>query len=128
MDRIKLIEALGLIPAGTFWVIGVELVQWGREIALHTAYETVQPDGTPDTPVSFRLVFQDCRDFRWKSYAHIALSEEGIVSERSEIAELLFGSGHHRRDANLLTNHFGLTVSYGQVIVQYDGQTFDLTP
>ncbi|MBC8099587.1 MAG: hypothetical protein H7Y11_09095 [Armatimonadetes bacterium] len=127
MEKAKIIETLGLISGGSFFITEVLLLQWGRELEFEFDYQTVQPDGTPDAAVTFMLIFRDCRDFKWRSYAHIALSEMGDIALRTELVEIAFGQGNHRRDANLLTNHFAATLSYGDVVVDYHDQFYPLS-
>lgn len=118
MDRGKIIDALGLVPGGDFHITDLQIVQWGRDVIFVCEYATMQPDDTPDDVVEFQLCFRDCRDLRWKTYAHIALAETGTVASRTEIVEMALGSGSHRRDANLLTTHFAATISYGKLLVE----------
>lgn len=127
MDRGKIIDTLGLVPEGAFSVTAVQLVQWGREVALTCEYIIIGPDDTPEEPVIFSLVFRDCREMRWKIYAHIALAETGEIPDRTSIAEIALGHGHHRRDANILTAHFGLTLSYGELVLRRNEQSYSLT-
>ncbi|HEX2622033.1 MAG TPA: hypothetical protein VHL11_17875 [Phototrophicaceae bacterium] len=127
MDRIKIIETLGLIAGGTFSITDVMLTQWGRELIFECDYQTLQPDGLPDELVMFRMIFRDCREFKWRSYAHIALSEFGEISLRTDVAEIALGQGNHRRDANLLTNHFALTVSYAEIVIERDTRIYHLS-
>lgn len=115
MDRTKIIDAIGLTPGGTFSVTDLQLLQWGREISLTFDYIGISPDNIPDDPVTFTLTFHDCRELRIKTYAHIALAEMGSIGHRASLAEIAMGHGNHRRDANMLTSHFALTLSYGTV-------------
>lgn len=124
MDRYKIIQPLGLIDGGTFYVTDMQILQWGRKLVFKFDYQTIQPDGTPDGPVLFDMVFRDCREIRWKTYAHIALAEVGHVPLRTELAEMSLGHGNHRRDANLLFAHFGITLSYGELLVEHEGQKY----
>lgn len=126
VDRGKIINTLGLISGGTVAITDVMLSQWGRELIFECHYLTVQPDGTFDPAVVFRLIFRDCREFKWRSYAHIALSEFGEISLRTEMVEIALGSGSHRRDANMLTNHFAATISYGEIVIEHETTMYSL--
>ncbi len=126
MDQNIIIDTLGLISGGTFTITDVQMAQWGREVVFSFDYHTQQPDGTPDELVRFQLVFKDCRELRWKTYAHIALAETGTVSPRTELAEISLGKGSHRRDASLLTNHFAVNISYGHISLERDEGSFPL--
>jgi len=122
MDTKRIIETLGLVAEGDLAITDIQMVQWGRDLVFECRYHTA-----PDEPVQFRLIFQDCREIKYKVYAHISMHEHGQVTPTADIAELLLGKGNHRRDANILTNHFGVTVSYGQVVCEWQDQeyTFD---
>ena len=118
MDQPRLIETLGLVPGGGFSIVDIQMVQWGRELVFEVVYRTASRNAPPDDPVHFNLIFRDCREIRYKVYAHISLQEQGIVTAVADVAELMLGKGQHRRDANILTNHFGVTLSYGEVLVE----------
>ncbi|GAB4514449.1 MAG: hypothetical protein OHK0046_16560 [Anaerolineae bacterium] len=124
MDRQRIVEVLGLVSGGDFTVTDIQMVQWGRDVIFECAYQTIAPDNTPDQPVTFRLIFHDCREIKYKVYAHISLHEHGEITQTADIADLLLGQGNHRRDANILTNCFGATLSYGDVRIEKDGQTY----
>ena len=126
MDRTKIIETLGLVPGGGFSVADMQMVQWGRDVVLECRYRTAAMNAAPDEPVHFRLVFKDCREIKYKVYAHIGEHEQGTVTSVADIAEISLGQGNHRRDANILTNHFGLTVSYGKISIERGEQTYPM--
>ena len=127
MDRIKIVEALGLISEGAFAITDLQMVDWGRDIVFKCDYRTVSLEGVPDDPVEFDLVFRDCREIKYRIYAHISAHEEGHISRFADVAEILIGKGGHRRDANILTNHFSVTLSYGKCIVEMGDEIRELT-
>ncbi len=55
----------------------------------------------------FTLTFDDCREMRWRIYAHLD------VSEPTPLVEFAPGRDQHRSPAQMLTGHFGLSVFYG---------------
>ncbi|GIK29819.1 MAG: hypothetical protein IT298_11705 [Chloroflexi bacterium] len=114
MNRIQLAEAMELDPAGDMFITDLELNRWGRELVFVCEY--VSPSALS---VPFRLRFTDCRDLRWKTYAHAAFDE---LPPSAELIEFAPGSGNHRRDASLLTVHFAATLSYGTLIVEFGGR------
>ncbi len=126
MDTVKIVELLGLVPGGSLSITDIQMVQWGRGLVFECVYQTRIMDGPEDEPVLFRLVFNDCREIRYKVYAHIGLHERGVVTMIADVAELLLGQGNHRRDANILTNHFGVTISYGDIHIEKDDLFYDL--
>ncbi len=127
MDRDRIVQVLGLIDGGTFFVTDVLISQWGGGLTLVCDYQSVQPDGTPDALVVFRLVFRDCREIRLKSYAHIAVSEMGMLPLRTELRDVNVGLPLHRRDANLLSAHFSVTITYGELVIETDTHTYPIT-
>ena len=124
MDRSKIIDALGLVPDGGISITDIQMVQWGRDLIIECRYQTVSLNTAPDDPVYFRLVFRDCREIKYKVYAHIGIHEHGRVTPLADVAEISLGQDSHRRDANILTNHFGLIVSYGQLTIERDDQKY----
>jgi len=126
MDKSKIVNALGLVPGGDMSISDIQMVQWGRDIIFECVYRTAARNVAPDDPVLFRLIFQDCREVKYRIYAHIGVHEQGQVTRIADVVELSLGHGNHRRDANILTNHFGVTISYGSVRVEYDDEFFVL--
>lgn len=118
MSRIQLAEAMELDPAGDMFITDLEINQWGRELVFVCEY--IAP---PAPPIPFRLRFTDCRELRWKTYAHAVFDELLPIAELIEFAP---GSGSHRRDANLLTAHFAATLSYGTLTLEYDDRQIGL--
>ena len=126
MDQPRLIETLGFVAGGGFSIVDIQMVQWGRELVFEVVYRTAPRNAPPDDPIHFNLIFRDCREIRYKVYAHISLQEQGKISTEADIAELILGKGQHRRDANILTNHFGVTLSYGEALVEYNDRQIKL--
>ena len=126
MDRAKIINTLGLVPGGTLTISETTLHQWGRELIFECDYQTTQPDDKLDPMISFQLIFRDCREMKWRSYAHIALSEMGEIAPSTEIVDMLLGLGNHRRDANVLATHFAITVSFGEIWLNYKGELYQV--
>jgi hypothetical protein len=100
-------EALGVDLTGEFRINDVQFVQWGRDLIFGCEYRA---DETA-LPVPFRLLFSDCRELRWKTYAH-AVYESPVIPSTT-LVDFAPGHGNHRKDASLLTSHFAATVSYG---------------
>lgn len=126
MDKSKIINTLGLVPGGDMSIVDIQMVQWGRDIIFECVYRTSARNVEPDEPVLFRLIFRNCREIKYRIYAHIGIHEQGQVTKAADIVELSLGQGKHRRDANMLTNHFAVTISYGEVRVEYDDEFFAL--
>jgi len=125
MDRQRIIEKLGLVSDGAFRVMDMHMVDWGRHIIFACEYQTVTLDGIPDDPIMFNMVLRDCREIKYRVYAHIAAHEQGIVTKSADMAELNFGKGNHRKDMHMLTNHFSISVSYGEFVIERGELSFD---
>ncbi|MBZ0275373.1 MAG: hypothetical protein K8I60_04480 [Anaerolineae bacterium] len=103
MDRSMIARVLDAWPSGAFWIDAVQVLDWGARLVFDCRY---QPDGT-DKMMTFQLVLNDCRDLRWRVYAHSGGS--GPVT----LVDIRLGTDQHRKPANILTDSFGLTVLYG---------------
>ncbi|MFW5691076.1 MAG: hypothetical protein ACOCXZ_01135 [Chloroflexota bacterium] len=115
MDRNRIINQLGLVPDGGLSVVDIQMVEWGRDLLLGCIYRTIPEDGPPDAPVHFNIIFKECREIRYRVYAHIGMHEHGSIPAEADVAELILGQANHRKDASVLTNLFGLTISYGSI-------------
>jgi hypothetical protein len=128
MDLQILVDKLGLVAGGGLSIVDIQMVQWGRSLIFGCVYRTVSQGAPPDDPVRFSLVFNDCREVRYKVYAHIGEHESGEVTSVADVAEMALGKGNHRRDANILTNHFAVTLTYGEVFAEMHDQRYPLEP
>jgi hypothetical protein len=124
MDRARILDTLELTPGGALSFSSISLAQWGRDVLFECEYLSVE--ATVDEPVEFQLIFRDCREIRIKTYAHIAEHELGEFVPRADVAEIALGLGNHRRDANILTNQFSITLSFGSIQVERHGHYFSL--
>ncbi len=127
MDRGKIIEVLGLVPGGGFSITDMQMVQWGRDIVFECQYLTTSMTGGADAPVDFRLIFSDCREIKYRVYAHISAHERGSVATIADVVEISLGQGQHRKDANILTNCFSISLTFGEVLVEKDARRFPLS-
>lgn len=126
MDRAKIIEALGLIEGGGFSITDMQMVQWGRDLIFECEYLTASMTTGADDAVDFRLIFHDCRDIKYRVYAHIGAHETGHVADVADVVEISLGQGHHRKDANILTNCFSINIAYGEVFVEKDARRYPI--
>lgn len=113
MDKLKIAEALGSHPYGAFWIQAMRVDGWGRDLAFDCLYEP----GAPSKPVPFQLTLKDCREMRLRVYAHA----DGTGMPAASIVNISLGTGQHRKPANILTDYFGLTVSYGELVIEKQG-------
>ena len=51
---------------------------------------------------------------RWQAYSHIAV-EENISFPVTELVNFRMGRDQHRSPCQILTEHFGLTLYYGEM-------------
>ena len=108
MDKVRLSEMLGLEAQGTFRVRAIALDGWGSSLTLDCQHEV----GTPTVTTPFTLQLIDCRELQWRVYAHLKHPEDQTLPTATFV-NLRLGSDNHRKPLHLLTDFFGLTVSYG---------------
>jgi hypothetical protein len=95
-------EALGVSEGSAVQLVDIWVGAWGRDVVL----EGVCGD------VRFEVAFDDCREMRWRVYAH---DNDG---EPTAWVDFAAGRDRHRSPAQVLTDTFGLTLWYGAMIVQ----------
>ena len=115
MQRSKILTALKLVPNATIQLHGLELFAWGRD--LNFLCDALIP---AQDPHPFILSFQDCRDTRWQVYTH---QEATIAFPPAELISFAIGRSMHRSPARLLTEYFGLSLFYGDLLVK-QGETY----
>ena len=118
MDKIHLSEMLGLEPLGTFQIKSIALDGWGSLLTLNCLYEIT----SPATIVPFTLQLLDCRELQWRVYAHLKHPEDQTLPT-STLVNLRLGSDNHRKPFHILTDFFGLTVTYGELRLEKRGRT-----
>jgi hypothetical protein len=94
--------ALGVPEGSAIQLTNVQVGAWGRDVVL----EGVCGD------VRFEVTFDDCREIRWRVYAH---DNDGTPTALVDFAA---GRDQHRSPAQVLTETFGLTLWYGAMVVQ----------
>jgi hypothetical protein len=75
----------------------------------------------------FTLVFDDVRDARIRTYAadrdisasDTSLWANGAAWPPSRILSIALGRDEHRSPAQCLTEHFGFTLTYGRLLLEY---------
>lgn len=105
----QVIAALGVEPGGMLFVRELQVLDWGRVLRLVCVYRL-----SPDDDYPLDITFRDCRDMRWRIYAF----DDG----RPEVAvvDARLGRGGHRSPAHVLTDRFGLTLTYGELNIDPD--------
>ncbi len=111
MDRVKITDALNLLPGTRIFFTNLELRAWGD--ILHFT-------GLAGVDVPFGLQFRDCREWRWQTYRHRSSGDDALPT--TELVNFKLGRSQHRSPAHLLTEHFGVSLYYGDVTLIRDGQ------
>ncbi len=106
MDKAKLSELLGASEGGSFLIKAIALDRWGSSLIFDCSYEVA------DRLANFTLKLDDCREIQWRVYAHLKHPEDQTLPTAT-LVNLRLGSDNHRKPMHLLTDFFGLTVSYG---------------
>jgi hypothetical protein len=116
MDRLKLCEALDVPAGGAFWVKELRLLRWGNEVVFVCVYEL----DTAERTTPFHIILEDCRELQWRVYVHLKHPEDATLPATGMV-NIQLGSGDHRKAMHILTDSFGLSVSYGTLRIQRDG-------
>src|SRR3569832_1054100 len=106
MDKAKLSDLLGIAQGGLFQVKTIALDHWGSSLTFDCSCEV------GNIITSFTLKLEDCREIQWRVYAHLKHPEDQTLPTATFV-NLRLGSDNHRKPLHLLTDFFGLTVSYG---------------
>ena len=106
VDQNKISEALNLPPGESIYLEGLQLVVWGQDMIFNGHYG--------DTP--FTLTLTDCRELRWQLYSHMR-PDERTPFPHAALVNLSLGKDQHRQPLHMLTDYFGLSVSYGQCVI-----------
>lgn len=94
---------LGVPPETPVTIHSLDVLDWGQTLVFRGAAGAQ----------AFALRYDDCRELRWRVYAH----EAGGVTELVGFAA---GRDQQRSPAQLLTAHFGLSLFYGSVSLQFE--------
>jgi hypothetical protein len=111
-------RGLGLSADVVLSITGVAHEQWGRTLRL-----MMQADDAER--LSFALVFEDCREIKWRIFVHQA-DERAVAFPQTTLVDFAVGRGQHRSPATLLSDHFGLTLVYGRLVIVHDGRRHTL--
>jgi hypothetical protein len=93
---------LNVAPDAVVQVRRVELVDWGRALVFSLRVEERE----------FTLRFDECREMRWRIYAHESEGDE------TPLVDFAPGRDAHRSPAQILTGRFGVSLVYGGMSVQ----------
>jgi hypothetical protein len=111
LDKTHILEKLSLPPTTPIILTHLDLVLWGQGLYFHALAHSIP----------FELRFVDCREVRWQLYTHMQHST-ALPFPATELANLRVGRSQQRSPAQLLTEHFGLTLFYGSLQLVHAGQ------
>lgn len=99
--RTTLHTLLGIDSQAALTLHEMQWLKWGQSLVFTLSAGDAR----------YTLRFDDCRDMRWRIYAH---ETDGMVTPVVDFAP---GRDMHRSPAQLLTAHFGLSLVYGAMTV-----------
>ena len=114
MDKAKIFSALSLSADSLIHLRGMELTAWGRDL---------QFECQANDSVSFNMIFSDCREIHWQLYSH---KQDLDAFPVTQVVNFRLGQGQHRKPTHLLTEHFGLRLVYGRLLLKTDDTQIEL--
>lgn len=102
MDELNTI--LGFPSETRLIITRMDLLDWGRTLRFQGV--------AGDERILFTLTFDDCREIKWRVFAHTERGGE------SELADFAPGRDNHRSPAHLLADAFGITLVYGSLSIR----------
>lgn len=103
---------LGLPEDTIITLLDLAVGRWGRDFVF--AAQAAAGEGNV---IPFKLAFYDCSETRWQTYTHIDLAIDTPLPTTTLVSYKL-GRDQQRSPARLLTEHFGLSTFYGELIIQ----------
>jgi hypothetical protein len=107
MNRATLLKYLELEENAPIHLLRLEMRLWGRDLIFAS-----QAGNIP-----FRLIFSDCSETRWRHYLHHESSQYAFIP--SELLNFRIGRNQGRSPAQLLCEHFGLSLVYGDLVMAW---------
>jgi hypothetical protein len=108
MNRPTILRLLNLDENSSIQILGLEVRLWGRGLIFLCKAEAQE----------FRLCFLDCSEARWRHYLHHEASTAAFVP--TELLNFNLGRSHGRSPALILSEHFGLSLVYGEAWLEWD--------
>ncbi|MAU08224.1 MAG: hypothetical protein CL607_00260 [Anaerolineaceae bacterium] len=103
---------LGLPEEAVIRLLDLEVGRWGRDFVF-----AAQAAANEASVILFKLAFYDCSETRWQTYTHIDLAIDAPLPTTTLVSYKL-GRDQQRSPARLLTEHFGLSTFYGELVIQ----------
>ncbi|QPC83887.1 hypothetical protein G4Y79_05775 [Phototrophicus methaneseepsis] len=108
----NLLTTLHLADETPITMTSLDVLSWGRHLTFTCEARPLEAD-----PVPFSLTLKDCRDMRWQIYTH-QQADERLTMPPTLLVSYRLGRDQHRSPAHILTEHFALSVFYGELIIQ----------
>lgn len=109
MDRVRLLEVLSLPPMTRIDITHMTWQLWGQTMTFACEADAIQ----------FSVQFEDCREMKWQLYTHMQ-HDEPLAFPRTEWVNFRMGRDQHRSPAHVLTQHFGLSLMYGALVMLHN--------
>ena len=103
---------LGLPEEAIITLLDLVVGRWGRDFVF-----TAQAAAGKGNVIPFKLAFYNCSETRWQTYTHIDLAIDAPLPKTTLVSYKL-GRDRQRSPARLLTEHFGLSTFYGELVIQ----------
>ena len=107
--------ALNLSQMVDIELVSLRMRMWGRDLGFECKAGIVR----------FDLRFLDCRETRWQLYTHLK-DEKNPAFPPTELVNFKMGRSEHRSPAHILTEHFGVSLVYGELQLIQEGVVIPL--
>lgn len=108
MNRPLILRLLNLAENSPIQIVNLESHLWGRDLLFVCHAEKL----------NFRLAFLECSEARWRHYLHHEASNEAFIP--TELLNFKLGRSQGRSPAQILSEHFGLSLVYGEAWLEWD--------
>lgn len=115
MHQSMITNALGCAEGSLLHITGMSALMWGRNLIFQGRCETLE----------FQLQSYDIREAKWQLFSHHHM-ENPLPYPQTEIVSFKIGQTHQRKPATILTEHFGLTWTYGRLVLVGNGVEIEL--
>jgi hypothetical protein len=115
MESNPILSALNLPHINPIRFTSLQMRMWGRDLRFSCKAGLVE----------FKLQYTDCREMRWQVYTHLK-DEQNPAFPPTELVNIKIGRNQHRSPSHLLTEHFGLSLVYGELDLIYEDLTIPL--
>lgn len=114
MNRPIILQHLDISEDSPIHVLSLETRLWGRDLLFNCRAADRE----------FRLCFLEISESRWRHYLHHEASHLPYLP--TELLNFKLGRSEGRSPAQILTEHFGLSLIYGAAWLEWDEQRVEL--